>query len=75
MAEVLELAQLLQDDRVAEVDVRRRGIEAELHAELAPLARGRLELALETALGQRVDGVSGEERGGVRGGWVHPTQC
>ena len=39
VAEVLELAQLLQDDRVPEVDVRRRRVQAELHAQLAALAR------------------------------------
>ena len=50
VAEVLELAELLQDDRVAEVDVRRRRVEAELHAQLAALARGLLELALEAPL-------------------------
>ena len=50
MAEVLELAQLLQDDRVAEVDVGRGRVEAELDAQLAPLARGLRELALEAAL-------------------------
>ena len=45
MAQVLELAQLAQDDRVAEVDVRRGGIDPELDAERAALlelpARGR----------------------------------
>ena len=45
MAEVLELAQLLQHDRVAEVDVGRGRVQAELGAQLAPLARGGLELA------------------------------
>ena len=50
MAEVLELAQLLQDDGVAEVDVGRRRVEAELDAQLAALARSLLELALEPAL-------------------------
>ena len=52
VAEVLELAQLLQDDGVAEVDVGRRRVEAELHAQLAALARGLLELALETPSGR-----------------------
>ena len=75
MAEVLELAQLLQDDRVAEVDVGRRRVEAELHAQLATVAGGLLELALEPPLRQGVDGVAGQERGGVRGGLGHPTQC
>jgi hypothetical protein len=68
VAEVLELAQLAQDDRVAEVDVGRRRVEAELGAQLAALAGGLRELSLEAPLGQGVDGVAGEERGGVRGG-------
>ena len=38
MAEVLELAQLLQHDGVAEVDVGRRRVEAELDAQRAALA-------------------------------------
>ena len=41
MAEVLELAQLLQDDGVAEVDVRRGRIEAELDAQRPALLRRR----------------------------------
>ena len=47
MAEILEFAQLLQDDGVAEVDVGRRRVEAELRAQLATLARGRLEPLLK----------------------------
>ena len=39
VAGVLELAQLAQHDRVAEVDVRRRRVDAELHAQRPPLAR------------------------------------
>ena len=38
MAQVLELAQLLQHDGVAEVDVRRRRVEAQLGPQLAALA-------------------------------------
>ena len=48
MAHVLELAQLAQDDRVAEVDVGRGGVDAELHPQRPALA----ELPLEGALGQ-----------------------
>jgi hypothetical protein len=36
---VLKLAQLVEDDRVAEVDVRSRGVDAELDAQGAALAR------------------------------------
>ena len=49
MAEVLELAQLLQHDRVPEVDVGRRRVEPELDAQLAPRARGGRQLGLQTA--------------------------
>ena len=48
MAQVLELAQLLKDHGVAEVDVGRRGIDAELHPQRPALG----ELALEGAGGQ-----------------------
>ena len=63
MAEVLELAQLAQDDGVAEVDVGRRRVEAELDAQRPSRARA---CAASAALGQAVDGVAGEE-GGVAG--------
>ena len=58
VAGVLELAQLLQHDRVAEVDVGRGGVDAR-----ASRAAGRplRELPLERALGQRVDGVADQE--------------
>ena len=60
VAEVLELAQLAQHDGVAEVDVRRGRVDAELDPQRpAP----RAELALERARRQRVDGVAGEEAG------------
>ena len=49
VAEVLELAQLLQHDGVAEVDVGRRRVEAELGPQLAALARGGLQLGLQAA--------------------------
>jgi hypothetical protein len=51
MAEVLELAQLGQHDRVAEVDVRRGRVEPELHAQSTSLALGFGELALEASGG------------------------
>ena len=44
MPELLELAQLAQDDGVAQMDVRRRGVDAELHAQRPALR----ELALQT---------------------------
>ena len=73
MAEVLELAQLLQDDRVAEVQVRRGRVQPELGPQRTALARGLLEPALQAAGGQRVDGVAGQE-GGVVGGGRHRAQ-
>ena len=78
MAEVLELAQLLQDDRVAEVDVRRRRVEAELHAQRTALLRDRLEALLEPPGGKRLSGVAGQESGlggGIGTGGRHPAQC
>ena len=70
MAQVLELAELLQDHRVAEVNVRRRGVQTELHAQRTALR----ELALELAGREAVDGVAREELG-VRGGGGHGRQC
>ena len=52
---------------MAEVDVRRGGVHAELHAQRPAL----LELALELALGQGVDGVAGEETGRLARGIRH----
>ncbi len=57
--QVLELAQLAQHDRVAEVDVGRGGIDAQLDPQRPPLG----QLLLQPALGERVDGVAGEEAG------------
>jgi hypothetical protein len=57
---VLELAQLVEDDRVAEVDVRRRGVDAELDAQRPALALGEVELGLEGAFGQDLDGADHE---------------
>lgn len=44
MAEVLELAQLLEDYRVAEVDIRGGGIETELDPEGTAAPQALLEL-------------------------------
>ena len=57
---VLELAQLVEDDGVAEVDVGRRGVDAELDAQRPALALGEVELGLEGALGQHLDGADHE---------------
>ena len=60
--EVLELAQLLQDDGVAEVDVGRGRVDAELDAQRAALARGRELAPRARPAGSDVDGVAGQER-------------
>ena len=51
MPGVLEVAQLAQHDRVAEVDVGRRRIDAELHAQRAPERQLALQLARREDLG------------------------
>src|SRR5687768_18405579 len=56
MALILECAHPLKRDRVTDVHVRCRDVDAELHPE-RPAKR---ELLLETALGKDVDGVTGE---------------
>src|SRR5262249_48103768 len=65
--EILELAQLLQDDGVAEVDVWRGRVQTELGPQLAPLALGRFQAALQPAGGPRLRGVARGESGGVCG--------
>ncbi len=62
VAEVLELAQLAQHHRVAEVDVRRGGVDAELDAQRPPGFAGGRELLRESSLGKARDGVAGEVR-------------
>ena len=58
VAEVLELAQLAENDGMPEMDVRCRRIDAQLDPQRSPLARGARELFLERALGQRIDRVA-----------------
>ena len=57
MAELLELAELAQHDREAEVQVGRRGVDPELGPQrgVAP------ELAAQVGLGDDVDGAGGED--------------
>jgi hypothetical protein len=74
VAGVLELAQLLEHDRVPEVDVRGRRVQAELDPQRA--AAG--ELLRERAAREVVDGVAREVRrrfGGLQGRFFHPDQC
>ncbi len=65
MAGVLELAQLLQHDGVAEVDVWGRRIEAELAAQRLTALTCARELRSERTGRQRVLDVAGEPRGGL----------
>jgi len=74
VAEVLELAKLLQHDGEPEMDVRRGRVDPELDAQRP--ANG--ELALELSLGQAVERVARQPRrglGGRRGRVGHPGQC
>ncbi len=71
MAGVLELAQLLQHDGVAEVDVGGGRVEPELDPQRAALG----EAAFERPGGQAIDRISGEVGGQVGGGFGHPPQC
>ena len=75
VAGVLELAQLLQDDGVAEVEVGRRRVQAELDAQRPARSRA---AARERPRGQAVDRVAGQVRrrpGGLGAGFGHPGQC
>ena len=60
MAPVLELAQLVEDDGVAEVDVGGRRVDPELD----PQRTQRCELLGEHAVGQHVDRVTRQVRHG-----------
>ena len=60
MPGVLELAELVEDDGVAEVDVRRRGVHAQLDAQRPLFALGEVELGLERSLREHVDGADHE---------------
>ena len=50
MAELLEVAQLVDQHGVAEVQVRRGGVEAELDAQLAPAGAASSQLRLDDQL-------------------------
>ena len=68
---VLELAQLAQHDRVAEVDVGRGRVDPELHAQRTTRGVGRSRASAASAPGgQAVDRVA-SERGGLVGGARH----
>ncbi len=57
---VLELAQLVEDDRVPQVDVGRGGVDAELDAQRPALALGAGKLGGEGSRGQHLDGAYGQ---------------
>ena len=74
MARILELAQLLEHDRVAEMHVGGGRVEAELDPQRAAFR----EPCRMRSAGQAVDRVAGEIGGrasGFRGGFCHPAQC
>ena len=65
MAEVLELAQLAQDDAMAQMEVGTRGVAAELQAQRDARFCRALELGHEFGLGHDLDGAAAD---GVEGG-------
>ena len=67
MTRVLKLAQLAQDDRVAEVNVRRRRVDPQLHAKRPVLRARRLELLRQRSPGKAVHGVD-SQGGSLLGG-------
>jgi hypothetical protein len=71
VTEVLELAQFLEDDGVAEVDVGGGGVEPELDAERPAFG----EPTLERPARQAVDRIPDEVGGLVGRGFCHPAQC
>jgi hypothetical protein len=74
VTEVLELPQLLQDDRVAEVDVGGGRVEAELDAQRSPCPSGLLEARGKGSHRQGVRGVPRQEVG-IGGGGFHRDGC
>ena len=62
MAEVLEVLHFSQQDGVAEVEVRRGGIESDFHRERLAGLREALELGLELAGADDVHAALGEVR-------------
>ena len=74
MAEVLELAQLLEHDRVAEVDVGGGRVEAELRPQRPALGQALLQRAAGEAI-HRIAGKMGRRAGGLGRGFCHPPQC
>jgi hypothetical protein len=72
--EVLELAQLLEHDRVPEVNVGGGRVEPELHPQRPALGKALLERPLRQAI-HRVAGEMGRRPGGLGSGFCHPPQC
>ena len=65
VTEVLELAQLLEHDGVAEVDVGRGRIDTELDPQRPALRLGCYQLGLQSPVGERGVGVAGQPCGGL----------
>jgi hypothetical protein len=74
VAEVLELAQLLEHDRVAEVDVGGGRVEAELRPQRPAFGQALLERTLREAV-DRIASEVGRRAGGLGSGFCHPPQC
>ena len=75
VAGVLELAQLAQHDRVAEVDVRRRRVDAQLDPQRPALLRAPPPACAASApCGQAVDGVARQPGGQPRQGPRRPRR-
>jgi hypothetical protein len=74
VAEVLELAQLLEHDRVAEVDVGGGRVEAELRPQRPAFGQALLQRALWEAI-HRITCEMGRRAGGLGSGFCHPPQC
>ena len=78
MAGVLEGPQAVEDDDVAEVEVRGRRVDPQLDAQRAALAVGLGQARLQRSLRQAFDRAARERGGllgGVEGGVCHPGQC
>ena len=60
MSELLELGQLAQDDRVSEVDVGGRWVDAELGAQRPPFRARLHQTVQQVTVGERVDGARDE---------------
>jgi len=82
MAGVLERSQLAQHDGMAQMNIRRRGIDPELDPQWTAFPARLRELDREHSIGQAVDGIGSQPIGlaNILLGWLltgfgHPGQC